>query len=211
LGGPVKTAGVVLWLAMGAPAGNAGEAAGHYVLQGVREVGSELLLRTDGTFEYMLAYGAADYSATGKWRSDAGAVILTTAVKEQPPFRLVGSSSTQDAAVRIWVKAPNGRGVEHVDVVLRSADGEKPARTDREGAALFAPVNQPRAVKFRIPVYQFEAGPFELNPAHNDFRFEINGQAITQVRFQDERLTIEGSSLLLRYWNKDEPMRYVKQ
>ena len=40
--------------------------AGHYVLEGVHEVGSELLLKPDGQFEYMLAYGAADYMATGK-------------------------------------------------------------------------------------------------------------------------------------------------
>src|SRR5712692_8023800 len=48
----------------------ADELAGHYVLYGVHEVGSELLLKPDGTFEYMLAYGAADYSATGKWRRE---------------------------------------------------------------------------------------------------------------------------------------------
>jgi hypothetical protein len=34
--------------------------AGHYYLQGVMEVGSELLLKADGRFEYMLAYGALD-------------------------------------------------------------------------------------------------------------------------------------------------------
>jgi hypothetical protein len=34
--------------------------AGHYILQGVMEVGSELPLKSDGNFEYMLAYGAAD-------------------------------------------------------------------------------------------------------------------------------------------------------
>lgn len=31
-------------------------AAGHYVLQGMREVGSELVLREDGRFQYMLAF-----------------------------------------------------------------------------------------------------------------------------------------------------------
>ena len=79
---------------------------------GEREVGSELLLRADGTFEYLLAYGAADYSAPRKWRSDSGAVILTTAGKEQPPLRLLSSSSTRDAAIRIRVKTPNGSAIE---------------------------------------------------------------------------------------------------
>ena len=39
--------------------------AGHYVLRGVMEVGSELLLKPDGTFEFALAYGATDYYAKG--------------------------------------------------------------------------------------------------------------------------------------------------
>jgi hypothetical protein len=177
----------------------------------VREVGSEMLLKPDGTFEYMLAYGAADYFAKGTWRRDDGAVILRSAGKEQAPFRLVSSASRQDAGIRVWVKAPNGRGVEHIEVALRSADGDAEAKTTGEGAALFARHGQPRAVMFRIPVYRVEAGPFDLDPAHNDFYFEINGEAITQVRFQDERLAIQGSSLMLRYWNKDQPMRYVKQ
>ncbi len=41
--------------------------AGHYYLRGVMEVGSELLLRKDGSFEFMLAYGANDQYGTGCW------------------------------------------------------------------------------------------------------------------------------------------------
>lgn len=41
--------------------------AGHYYLNGVMEVGSELLLRPDGTFEFMLAYGANDQYGKGCW------------------------------------------------------------------------------------------------------------------------------------------------
>jgi hypothetical protein len=41
--------------------------AGHYYLRGVMEVGSELLLRKDGSFEFMLAYGANDQYGKGCW------------------------------------------------------------------------------------------------------------------------------------------------
>jgi hypothetical protein len=41
--------------------------AGHYYLNGVMEVGSELLLRKDGSFAFMLAYGANDQYGTGCW------------------------------------------------------------------------------------------------------------------------------------------------
>jgi hypothetical protein len=194
-----------------AAAARAEDVAGHYVLEGVREVGSELLLKPGGTFEYMLAYGAADYFAKGTWRRQDDAVILKSDGKEQAPFRMVSSGFRQGAGIRVWVKGLNGRGVEHIEVALRSADGDAEEKTTADGAALFPATKQPRAVMFRVPVYSVEAGPFELNPAHNDFYFEINGDAITQVRFQDERLAIEGSSLILRFWNKDQPMRYLRQ
>ncbi len=62
--------GVLLLGAAGAAnACQAGDArlAGHYYLNGVMEVGSELLLRKDGSFEFMLAYGANDQYGKGCW------------------------------------------------------------------------------------------------------------------------------------------------
>ena len=56
---------------------DAADAAGRYSLRGEREVGSELVLHAGGRFGYMLAYGAADYSAKGTWRQDGAAVLLT--------------------------------------------------------------------------------------------------------------------------------------
>lgn len=50
---------------------------GHYYLQGVREVGSELLLREDHRFEWMLAYGALDQLAQGRWQRVGDRVVLT--------------------------------------------------------------------------------------------------------------------------------------
>jgi hypothetical protein len=50
--------------------------AGRYYLHGVMEVGSELLLRPDGRFEYMLAYGALDELASGCWSREGGTVTL---------------------------------------------------------------------------------------------------------------------------------------
>jgi hypothetical protein len=49
---------------------------GHYTLHGVMEVGSELLLKPDGRFEYMLAYGALEELASGCWTRNNGVVTL---------------------------------------------------------------------------------------------------------------------------------------
>jgi hypothetical protein len=53
--------------------------AGHYYLEGVTEVGSEILLRPDGSFDYMLAYGAEDQVANGCWSRSGDRVSLVSA------------------------------------------------------------------------------------------------------------------------------------
>ncbi|WP_036257564.1 hypothetical protein [Mesorhizobium sp. WSM3224] len=60
--------------------------AGHYYLNGVMEVGSELLLKKDGSFEFALAYGANDQYGKGCW------VRKGTTVEIIPAGR--GSAST---------------------------------------------------------------------------------------------------------------------
>jgi hypothetical protein len=67
---------LILLMALAPLAALGDDLAGHYVLRGVMEVGSELWLKPDGSFEFMLAYGAADYSAKGTWRHEGDAVIL---------------------------------------------------------------------------------------------------------------------------------------
>jgi len=51
--------------------------AGHYYLHGIRDVGSELLLRPDGSFEYGLSYGTTDQAAVGCWSHSGDRIILT--------------------------------------------------------------------------------------------------------------------------------------
>jgi hypothetical protein len=50
--------------------------AGHDALSGVMEVGSELSLKADGRFKYMLAYGALDELASGCWARNGHVVTL---------------------------------------------------------------------------------------------------------------------------------------
>lgn len=50
---------------------------GHYYLSGMREVGSELLLQSDGRFKWMLAYGSIDQGTSGTWQIVGTTLILT--------------------------------------------------------------------------------------------------------------------------------------
>ncbi|UGQ31616.1 hypothetical protein [Acinetobacter calcoaceticus] len=49
---------------------------GHYYLNGVMEVGSELLLQPDGKFKWMLVVGALDQYAEGTWWKNGNCIGL---------------------------------------------------------------------------------------------------------------------------------------
>jgi hypothetical protein len=184
---------------------------GHYILRGVMEVGSELLLKSDGTFEYMFAYGAADYWAKGTWRQENNRVVLNSTGKKEAPFRLLRSESGEPGKIRVWVIGKNGHGVENVQVTLQAAGEHFDARTTSDGVAEFPNAAKPRAVTLEVPLYSIKAGPFEINASDNDFYFEINGDATTQVFFNDEQFVIDGNDLVMKYWNEEQPIRYQKQ
>jgi hypothetical protein len=190
----------------------AADLTGRYYLQNLREVGSELLLKPDGTFEFALAYGAADYWAKGTWTAKDGRVILNSPEPDDqnPPFKLIRSYDGKSAAIRIRVIAPGGRGVPNIHVALITTKEKLEARTDSDGIAVFPKKDAPLSAAFRIRVYQLETELYELNRAHDDFTFEINGPAITELHFNDERLTVKGNMLVWFYWGPDQEMHYVK-
>jgi len=206
----VKTALVSL-MALAMLTARGEDVAGHYVLHGVMEVGSELLLRSDGSFEYMLVYGAADYWAKGTWRQKDDSVVLNSTGRKEAPFRFLRSEAGRPGEICVWVIGKDGHGVENIQVALQTIDQHLEATTTPDGAAVFPGVANARAVVFEVPVYSIKAGPFEIKASDNDFYFEINGDAITGVLFKDEELAIDGKDLVLKYWNQEQPMRYEKQ
>ncbi len=147
--------------------------AGHYYLDG-DEIGSELLLRADGRFEYLLAYGASDARAQGCWRRSERQVVLETARSPEAALRLLkrvsidGSSNPEslrplpqtdrdegaigDTVVVDLLQAPEG-----AFVWLEYVDGQRVAQhVDGGGRARFARAGMP-AVR-RVGVGRSGAG-----------------------------------------------------
>jgi hypothetical protein len=54
---------------------------GHYYLSGAMEMGAELLLRKDGTFDAGVAYGSADGFAKGTWQVENQTMTLKSATR----------------------------------------------------------------------------------------------------------------------------------
>ena len=90
---------------------------GHYYLNGVMEVGSELLLKPDGSFEFMLAYGALDQYGKGCWRVEGNRVLVIPAGRSAPAAqysiedsRFVGFTLTIDGSALVWDLGGGHRG-----------------------------------------------------------------------------------------------------
>lgn len=83
--------------------------AGHYYLNGIMEVGSELLLRPDGSFEFALAYGALDQYGKGCWHVESGKVLVVPEGRSAPAAqysiedsRFVGFTLVIDGNDLVW-------------------------------------------------------------------------------------------------------------
>jgi hypothetical protein len=199
-----------LMVATALPAIAADDMAGEYAAH-VTEVASGLMLHPNQTYEFYFVYGAADYMSKGSWRRDKDSVVLTSSAAEAKPFRVVRTGAGTSGAPRVYVLAPNGRGVQHMDVMLTTSTSSDKTRTSEEGLAEFELKGPVKSVSVHVPVYDVDAGPFDIAPGSNDIWLEINGDAITNLPFKDERLKLVNGALELTYWKGDKPLRYEKR
>lgn len=176
----------------------------------IPEVGTGLLLEPNGRFQYFFTYGAADYTAKGTWKSEEGAVVLTTDGKNEPPVKLSRSTPGKGRAVRIHVVAQNGAPIQQVDVALTGGAELQEARTDRQGVAVFEESGGAKSIEVRVPVYDMLGGPFALSGA-GEYWVEVNVDAITQVPFKGEKLKVTERGLEMRFWNPNRPIVYRRQ
>jgi len=116
---------------MTATAADTTDPAGHYYLSGMTEVGSELLLKKSGEFEWVLMYGATDMAAQGTWKRDGQRIVLTPHTPRPGKFRLFTESELsikKDPRQGIWVAivgVPATGPVAGIEVQFESASGRK--------------------------------------------------------------------------------------
>jgi hypothetical protein len=141
---------------------------GEYSLAEGPDVGGGLLIRNDGRFQYILAAGALDERAEGRWEMRGGMVCLTTDPKPVPPTMEKGPLIEVEGAVpTLLVTWPNGRGIAGVDFVIGFDSGD-PAEDYTQDYGWTMPDDDkriPRRIEVREPIYDITAPPFELTEA----------------------------------------------
>ncbi|QCB54485.1 hypothetical protein E5675_08595 [Sphingopyxis sp. PAMC25046] len=141
---------------------------GEYSLAEGPDVGGGLVIRTDGRFLYMLAAGALDERAEGRWDIRGETICLTTNPKPVPPAMEKGPLIEVEGAVpTLLVTWPNGEGVPGVDFTI-GFDGGDPAEDYTQYYGWTMPDDDkriPRWVELREPIYGITAPRYELTEA----------------------------------------------
>jgi hypothetical protein len=119
--------------------------AGRYRLAEGDEAAGELELKGDGRFAYVLAVGALDEEASGRWIRRGEQACLTTEPTPKPPeFKRVAVRPGQEATV--LVESAGGEGVPGIDVVIGFDSGDPvTGYTQYYGWSLPTDEHRPRA------------------------------------------------------------------
>jgi hypothetical protein len=185
--------------------------AGHYYLEGVREVGSELLLRPNGTFEFMLAYGALDESGAGAWSVVDGDVILQSAgVAHRPTVTLAAASGVATTSIRIVVSDTHGQPVNGIEVdAVRPKSGTSFAKTRAGEYVLhFERGDTPTELSVGYDVMNLMF-PFPLGRAPKAlYRFVFDRGDLGVRRFDATALTVDTNQLTMTMNGRS--MSYVR-
>lgn len=186
---------------------------GRYRATGVQDLASELELGADGRFHWMLAYGALDKEARGRWRRDGDRLLLTTDQPVTPPrFQLTDSQRGKPGGIDLKVIGPDGEGLALVDIEL-VYDGGPPdtGYTQRDGWRHELPPGRKLvAIRLGLPAYGVPFQQFPVNAARGNllrFRFQPNDFVIQD--FQATPLLPQADGSLLLEFGRP-PLRYER-
>jgi hypothetical protein len=185
--------------------------AGHYYLEGVHEVGSELLLLPDGRFQYFLAYGAYDENASGDWRVAGELIILNTSGGYTPPrFTLKQSSIKPEQPLTILVQDKTERGIPGIDVLVDYGE-TKPETGYTQYYGWQAPRSNrnPKAIGLGLRMYDLKPQWFKVaGTSPNYYVFSFDAGDLGKALFRNTPLRWDNGALVMERGGRT--MRYVK-
>lgn len=189
-----------LWPALAGLAAAVAPLAGTYD-GGQTEMATKLRLVADGSFQFVLSYGALDEMAKGRWVEKDGRVLLTTEPARKPPaFTAVKDIPAPPGQLFVTLADPDLLQGAPVTVVVTYADSDQPSFVEA-GEDGRVPLDAGRtvvAIVPDLPVYPLPLAPYRLTPGGHrvTFRFDMNDFGI--AGFAAEPLQIEGGDLLMR-------------
>jgi hypothetical protein len=130
---------------------------------GQMEVGAQLLLKSDGHFQYELAYGALDESAEGTWEIGDSVVLLTTVPAVVAPRFVIVSETPAPSGLNVKLTKPLVEGMRQrvllVYVLNKEADE---ADVNDDGSVDIPAGKHPISFIPEIPVFPTLPDPIPL-------------------------------------------------
>lgn len=175
---------------------------GEYDLAEGPDVGGGLVIQNDGRFRYLLAAGALDERAEGRWERRGDAICLFTEPKPVPPaFTRIAPIAVEDAIPTILITWPNGRGIAGVDFII-GFDSGNPVEGYTQVDGWTMPEDDPRIprwVELREPIYQISAPRFAISDTDDGrLHVRLDPNDIGVVAFDGACLTQNGTTTLLQ-------------
>lgn len=175
------------------------------------ELAAALELGADGRFQYELAYGALDETATGTWRFDGSAVRLTSDPVDAPRFVLVSQAKGKSGMLRITLDLPQGLSRQYFDAQVTFTDGTVDRRQFAEDG-LQLPLRRGQAVRsvvLTLGVFSLASEPMAVDtPAGAELHVRFEPRDLGKVAFADAPLRLADGALLLDRF--DRTVRFRK-
>jgi len=199
-------------LAVGTPVWAGDKVVGRYRLVGDHDAAGELLLRTDGRFEYALAYGALDERAQGHWVHHGEVLRLITEPKPVPPaFHQAPRGPPAPGSATLRVAWPDGRGMAGVNFRIGFDAGDPIVEyTQENGWRLPAGEHRtPRWIELAEPIYGIASPRYAIDAAASgtlNFVLEPNDMGV--VDFSAMSVDVLAGELIIHRHNGT--MRFVR-
>jgi hypothetical protein len=166
---------------------------------GQMEVGAQLLLKPDGHFQYELAYGALDESATGTWELKDNAVLLTTVPAAVPPRFVVVSDTPAPSGLFIKLTKPLVEYMRQRVLLIYGASRQADEADVNDDGSVDIPAGKhPTAFIPEIPVYPIQPKPIPLTgDGGHRFLLRFEPHDIGKADFRAFPLTMEDGALTM--------------
>jgi hypothetical protein len=183
------------------------ELTGQYYLNGVANVGSELVLAPSGKFQWALMYENSDRYAQGGWKQTGQQIVLTASTQASLRFRLEERSPSRLPKAGIWViptGVPMMGPVGNVEVQFKAKSGKTASAVSADNGD--AIVTMPASEKWvRAGLRRARTTDdwqwFDLHPASAETRIALfaitNPEAISPPAFTTLKLRQQANGLVV--------------
>ncbi len=177
------------------------------------DLASELVIKADGHFAYILSYGALDEHAAGHWvRADTGIRLYTDPKPVPASFALDPPSKTGEAKLSLLVAWPDGRGIAGIDFRIGFASGDPITGYTQEDGWSLSPDEQrsPTWIELVEPIHGVSSPRFPIDlEKGNALHFTLTPNDIDVFDFQGTPVDVEAGALVMH--RNGAMLKYVRQ